>query len=392
MLAFGAVAADEWLDLRKWKDVRHSLVEPVPLTVRLRARSRAGNDEAGQGCVDWPTGRALLQWAVDGGVPLTGARVLEIGAGVGLASIGLALASHLASEEQSRASSTAAGGPPKATTVIATDVCAAALANLRRNAEANGAMHGEVWSTTEDTRQHRTVPGCDGSLSAPMPCGAAPGADASVRTGRSSKKHPSSANAASNGAAAMRVEFWDAAGGRKAVEQMPVDPRALTHVIGADLVSQPIAGVARPANSGTAGGSGGDKHGGSIRQGGGDKQEGTVGGDGSDGLEATLAALLDANPELKVTLVLYNRLAGGAVCALSSNVGVQGGGCALDPAIAAFERRCCEHGLCARREALPGGCVQRLAAAQPLHVRAQWFLGGVWDGLMLYHVTRAHDS
>jgi hypothetical protein len=111
---------------------------------------------------------------------------------------------------------------------------------------------------------------------------------------------------------------------------------------------------------------------------------------GGDGLEATLAALLDANPGLSVTLVLYNRLAGGAVSALASNVGMQDGGCALDPAIAAFERRCSEHGLRTRREALPRSCAQRLAATQPPHVRAQWLLGGVWDGLLLYHVSRAH--
>lgn len=304
MLTLGAVAADEWLDLRQWKHVQHSLVEPVQLTVRIRARTRAGADEAGQGCVDWPTGRALLQWAVDGGVPLLGAHVLEIGAGVGLTSIGLALAAQRASEEKGRASPATAGGPPNATSVIATDVCEVALTNLR-------------------------------------------------------------CNAASNGASAMRAELWDAAGGREAVERMPVAPRALTHVIGADLVSQPIAGAARPAAGGTA------RH------------------CGGDGLEATLAALLEANPELSVTLVLYNRFAGGAVSALASNVGAQDVGCTLDPAIVAFERRCSEHGLRTSREALPPSCARRLAATQPLHVRAQWLLGGVWDGLLLYHVSRA---
>lgn len=41
--------------------VTHELVSPARLSMRLRARTRAGSDEAGQGCVDWPTGRVILQ-------------------------------------------------------------------------------------------------------------------------------------------------------------------------------------------------------------------------------------------------------------------------------------------------------------------------------------------
>eukprot|EP00967_Tisochrysis_lutea_P045566 scaffold55313_cov31-Tisochrysis_lutea.AAC.2 len=292
------IALDEWLDLRKWKLVTHRIVQPIPLSISIHTRTRASQGEVGQGCVDWPTGRALLQWVVDGGVPLRGAHVLEIGAGVGVASIGLVLAAQSSAELSAPMPSNESLQP---TTVVATDVCTAALENLDRNRERNGAEN-------------------------------------------------------------LTVAFWDAAGGHDAIDRLPFDVGALTHVIGADLVSLPLGSAVTPTGSDDGCG---------------------------HGLEATIAALLDRNPMVKVTFLLYNRVAGGAVSALANNAGISAGGCALDPAIVAFERRCTQHGLVAQREALPLSCAQHVAAAQPLHVRTQWFLGGVWDGLLLYHISRA---
>lgn len=121
-------ALDEWLDLRKWKTREHRLTHPLSLRIPITSRLRAGPAESGQGCVDWPSGRVLLQWALEGGVPQRGATVLEIGSGVGLTSIGLALAFAAAPSQPT--------APPSR--VIASDLCDAALANLRVNARASG--------------------------------------------------------------------------------------------------------------------------------------------------------------------------------------------------------------------------------------------------------------
>jgi len=294
-----AIALDEWLDLRKWRTVRHVLTTPVSVDMKLHTRVRAAEGEAGQGCVDWPAGRVLLQWAVDGGVPLRHGSVLEVGAGVGVTSIGLALAASCSSDAGGGGGS---DGDP--TRVLATDVCDSALANLHRNAAENEAP------------------------------------------------------------ALLRVERWDAAGGTEAVRRLSrlVDPRTLTHVIGADIVSVPIG----------SGGGGGNAAGGEAA--------------GGDGLEATLAALLAENPALRVTLLLFNRVSGGAVTALAGAAGVPEGGCTLDPALARFERRCAAHGLRACRSPVPEGCLRHVAEALPLRERGLWALGGVWDGLQLYEV------
>ncbi|KAL1503363.1 hypothetical protein AB1Y20_011415 [Prymnesium parvum] len=120
------LAADEYLDLRQWTTRRHSILSPQRFDVTIRSRVRAAPSELGQGCVDWPAGRVLLQWALDGGVPLSGAALLEIGSGVGLAALGFAIAAARP------------GGTPPPSSVVATDSCAAALDNLQRNARANG--------------------------------------------------------------------------------------------------------------------------------------------------------------------------------------------------------------------------------------------------------------
>lgn len=133
----GLVAADHYLDLRKWKSVNYS----VPLhdkhrllSISLHARTRP--PPIGQ--MEWPGGRILLQWALDeGGLgsPSSGG-VLEIGAGIGLTAIGLALA------RQDGGSHTA----PQA--VVATDICDSTLALLRANGDRNGcgdAVHVAHW-------------------------------------------------------------------------------------------------------------------------------------------------------------------------------------------------------------------------------------------------------
>ena len=68
------------------------------------------------GCLDWPAGRVLLQWALDH-LP-AGSTTLEVGSGIGTVSVGLACANR---------------------DVVATDVDEEALELLRSNAALNGA-------------------------------------------------------------------------------------------------------------------------------------------------------------------------------------------------------------------------------------------------------------
>ena len=166
------------------------------------------------GCVDWPAGRVLLQWALDGGVPRSGGTVLEIGSGVGLASIGLALAIAAGdgrSPAKAQAAPSAASAPPPSH-VIASDVCQEALANLRANAAAHGLLAKE-----------EAAPSC----SEPWPAHTSAARDAPL------PQPPR-----------LQVVSWDAAGGASAVGRLPVDARQLTHVIGADLASMPVRQLA----------------------------------------------------------------------------------------------------------------------------------------------------
>ena len=315
--ALALYTLDEKLDLRQWKHVSHAI--DGSSSVSIRSRVRAGNGEAGQGCVDWPAGRVLLQWALDGGLPLRGAAILEIGAGVGLTSIGLALAA-----------ARDGGGGGAASSVIAADVCEHALATLRANAAAN--------------------------LGAPAPPDSASATDACFGGGGEA------------GGGGLRVLRWNAAGGRAAVARLRgagVEVAQLTHVLGADIVSQPW-GTARAALE--------------------DEADEAAGG----GLEATLAALLDEKPALRVTLLLMDRCAGGAIGALSAAAGQPPGvaGAGRDPALVRFERRCERLGLRLERRRVPEEVMRRVSAAQPLHVRAQWWLADTTAGLWLYDVSR----
>ncbi len=290
MSTLALLVLDDKLHLRQWTHRSHVIrSEAVDIQVNIRSRVRAGEGEAGQGCVDWPAGRVLLQWAIDGGVPSQDAQVLEIGAGCGLTSIGCALAAGLR----------AGRGTP--TSFVATDVCAAALSNARDNAAAAGAP--------------------------------------------------------------LTIAHWDAAGGLAAVDRLPISPASLTHVIGADLVSAPVL---EKAPSGGA------------------EDEAQHG----DGLEGTLAALLRTNPRLRITLVLTNRCAGGAVSALAAQAGVHDvGGVTYDPALVRFERRCARLGLAVERHAIPPDVAQRVSETQPLLERAQWYLADVWSSLLIYNVS-----
>ena len=134
-MALSAYAADHYLDIRKWKRVKCQVpTQDAAIDLNLRARTRPPPI----GCMEWPGGRVLLQWALD--VADLGANtsgtVLEIGSGIGLTAIGLALA-----REQS--------GSAQPQPVLATDVCDASLKLLSDNAAAHqldtSALHVSHW-------------------------------------------------------------------------------------------------------------------------------------------------------------------------------------------------------------------------------------------------------
>jgi len=184
--ALALYTVDEQFDLRRWRVARHHVVAPslaAPLSLSLRARTRPPPI----GAMDWPAGRVLLQLLLEGDaerglppVPPRGATVLEIGAGIGTAAVGLAAAvkqaevrfgvrvrvtnpnpspspnpnpNQLAAAvkqaevrgmlEADQAEACQPGGVlpagglrPPATRVLATDVCTESLALLAANAEA----------------------------------------------------------------------------------------------------------------------------------------------------------------------------------------------------------------------------------------------------------------
>ena len=118
----GAIALwtfDESLGLRTVKRVHHVVNSPslaTPMQLSLDAVTRPPPI----GCIDWPAGRVLLQWALDN-LP-SNSTTLEIGSGIGTTAVGLAKASK----------STGA-----TTTIIATDIDEDALGLLRSNADLN---------------------------------------------------------------------------------------------------------------------------------------------------------------------------------------------------------------------------------------------------------------
>jgi predicted nicotinamide N-methyase len=230
-LAVGAIALylDESGVVRPWRWVCHTVRVPggggkAPAERHLRVLVKQKPPPIG--CTEWPAGRVLLEWAM-GEVPPKGATVLEFGAGVGVTALGLALSSSTGDEPMS-------GEAPR-TKILATDVCEASLQNMRANAAANGI-----------------------DCNAPM------------------------------GAGVLSVGVWDAAGGEAAVHRLFTDfglnPSALTHVVGGDVMYHGFEGAAADANQ---------------------------------GLASTLAALLNANPNINVTLLLVDRFSGGTVAAVS---------------------------------------------------------------------------
>ena len=143
--ALALYTVDEQFDLRRWRVARHHVVAPslaAPLSLSLQARTRPPPI----GAMDWPAGRVLLQLLLEGDaerglppVPPRGATVLEIGAGIGTAAVGLAAAvkqTELRGElEEEQAAACQPGGVlpaggvrPPVTRVLATDVCTESLA------------------------------------------------------------------------------------------------------------------------------------------------------------------------------------------------------------------------------------------------------------------------
>ena len=141
---------DERLDLRKWKRVSYTVnqrdreSEPIKLSVRCRTRPPP------IGCMEWPAGRVLLQWALDeGGLGKeSSGTVLELGAGIGLTAIGLATArtDHRTCTSQ----------------IVATDTCEDTLSLLRANAAAHGfdsnALRVAKWDAAQGSESLATLP------------------------------------------------------------------------------------------------------------------------------------------------------------------------------------------------------------------------------------------
>ena len=139
--ALALYTLDEQFDLRRWRVARHDISAPslaarLPLTLQARTRPPP------IGAMDWPAGRVLLQLLLEGDkvrglppVPLRGAAVLEIGAGIGTAAVGLGMAVKQAESRQPDSFMPAGRVRPPPTRVLATDVCTESLAILASNAE-----------------------------------------------------------------------------------------------------------------------------------------------------------------------------------------------------------------------------------------------------------------
>lgn len=298
---------DERLDLRKWKKVNYQVQRSsnhsngaAPLHVAVDARRRPPPI----GGMEWPSGRFLLQWALDDGRLAdrehgSSATVLEIGSGIGIASIGLALARkhELSSLASSGAPDAHGAQPRKAGLVLATDFCDETLAILQRNTAGAGLGDDEI-----------------------------------------------------------RVAKWDAAAGEAALASLPVPLSKLTHVIGADVVYHGFGSETDASGR---------------------------------GLEHTLKALLEAKPDLRVTLFVSDRFSGGAVAALSDAAGVNqtSEAATTDPAVAQFLRSCHGLGLKVTRTPLPPDVISTVSASQWPIARAYWWLAGFYDGISVCEVS-----
>jgi SAM-dependent methyltransferase len=334
--AFAALAADKYLDLRRWKRVAHAIREPASgdsILFSLRARTRPPPI----GCMDWAAGRVLLEWLAAEGLhcPASASTVLEIGSGVGTTAIGLALLANHAAKTSAR--------PEAQLSVVATDVCAESLSNLFANARANG-----LSPTRADV--------FDAPPAAPLP------------------------------SARLITARWDAASG--AAPLPPGLAPRLTHIIGADVV---YAGGAdgvlmqqaqheHPRQSG--------KNGDCAPRG---RQSGEGGGGsprGEAGLAATLDELLRLAPQAQVLLVLVNRFAGGAVATLAAVASVPVQSTTVDPSLTAFHHACSARGLRVEASPVPPEVVRSVQATQSILTRVAWLLADTWGGLLCYRISR----
>ena len=140
-----AVAADHYLDIIKWKRIRYTvpIQDNNKIAVSLRARTRP--PPIGQ--MEWPGGRFLLQYLLDEcGFASSGA-ILEIGAGIGLTSCGLAKArkEHLNNHSP----------------IIATDYDEPSLQLLRSNAaenECSDIVKVAHWDAASGDKALKTLP------------------------------------------------------------------------------------------------------------------------------------------------------------------------------------------------------------------------------------------
>ena len=198
MAALTAYALDEWLDLRKWRRVSHAvpLHDSERLVVGLRARTRPPPI----GAMDWPGGRTLLQWVLDvEELDAADGAVLEIGSGIGLTAIGLALA---------RNAHEARGVSTSSRAVQVGD------SSCDETPVASSAVKHATESSSTSSRAIHATDACDETL----------------------KLLRENAEAHALPLSALRVSKWDAAAGTAALASLPVAIDEISHVIGSDVI------------------------------------------------------------------------------------------------------------------------------------------------------------
>ena len=115
MAGLGLCVFDHYVGIKKWKTIHLNLIEK-------QCDLRVATKPPPIGAADWPASRGLLAWMLTDQPPKQGDVVLEVGSGVGLTAIGLAVEWANIQGLQ----------------VVATDVCQESLENLRFNARTNG--------------------------------------------------------------------------------------------------------------------------------------------------------------------------------------------------------------------------------------------------------------